>query len=428
MVDKELVKSILLGHQKRTSHNLIQRDMKMADIKKIFAIIGPRRSGKTFFLFQIMEDLRKKNLEGRIFYLNFEDERLADIETEDMQRIMDSYFELYPENINQKIYVMLDQIQNAPMWQKFIRRLYDNENYKICITASSAKLLGKEIASELRGRTFNYEIYPFSFKEFLRAHNIELERNVLYSDIRYKIQELFQLYLSQGGFPETININPELKYKVIQSYLDLVMFKDVIERYHVTRPDILLNLIRYLVRTMAREFSIHGYYKLIKSQDIKIGKDYLYLLMEYLADTYYFFFVEKFSYKVKLRTIAPKKVYLVDNGLFTYMSKTLTKDTGWLYENMVFITLKRMGYDVYYYKNSSECDFIGLKQGEIVPIQVSLDIQNEREKRGLITAMEELGVHEGYIINKDTSLEEKLGDKTIQYVPLWQWVLHDVSV
>ena len=149
--------------------------------------------------------------------------------------------------------------------------------------------------------------------------------------------------------------------------------------------------------------------------------------MEYLSDTYYFFFIEKYSPKIKSRTLAPKKVYLVDNGLFTYMSKTLTKDIGWLYENLVFVTLKRMGFDVYYYKNSTECDFIGLKQGSIVPVQVSLDIQNEREKKGLITAMEELGVREGCIINKDTSREEKIGDKTIQYIPLWQWLLSDVS-
>jgi len=424
MIDKELIKSILLSHQQRKFHNIIQRDIKIVDINKIYAIIGPRRSGKTFFLFQIMDDLREKNLADRIFYINFEDERLADIETEDLQRIVDAYFELYPENLQKKKYFMFDEIQNAPNWQKFVRRLYDEGNCKIYITGSSAKLLSKEIATALRGRTFNYEICPFSFREFLLAHDMKLRKNIAYSDKKYKIKEKFNVYLHQGGFPEIVHLEPELKYKIIQSYVDLVMFKDVVERYNISRPDILLNLVRNLINNIGREFSVHSYFKFLKSQSIKISKDYLYALMECLSDTYYFFFIEKYSPTIKARIITPKKIYLIDNGIFTYMSKTLTRDLGWLYENLVFITLKKRGYDVYYYKNKYECDFIGIKaREEILPIQVSIDVRNERERRGLIEAMKKLNVMRGYIINEDIASEEEIEGKVIKYVPLWKWIL-----
>lgn len=182
------------------------------------------------------------------------------------------------------------------------------------------------------------------------AHDMKLTKNIAYSEKRYKIKEKFTLYLQQGGFPETIHLEPELKYKIMQSYIDLVMFKDVVERYNISRPDILLNIVRYLINNIGREFSVHRYFKLLKSQGIKISKDYLYVLLEYLSDTYYFFFVEKYSYTIKSRMVTPKKIYLIDNGIFTYMAKTLTQDLGWLYENLVFITLKRLGYEIYYYK------------------------------------------------------------------------------
>ncbi len=424
MVDKELIKSVLLSHQQREPYKITQRDVKIVDINKIYAIIGPRRSGKTFFLFSIMDDLKRKNLSDKLFYINFEDERLADIETEDLQKILDAYFELYPDNIHQKTYFMFDEIQNAPNWQKFIRRLYDTGNCEIYITGSSAKLLSKEIATELRGRTFNYEIFPFSFQEFLLAHDMKLTKNIAYSEQRYKIKEKFTLYLQQGGFPETIHLEPELKYKIMQSYIDLVMFKDVVERYNISRPHVLLNLVRYLINNVGREFSVHRYFKLLKSQGIKIGKDYLYVLLEYLSDTYYFFFVEKYSSAMKSRMVAPKKIYLIDNGIFTYMSKTLTQVLGWLYENLVFITLKRLGHEVYYYKGNYECDFIGLKEKKVLPVQVSLDVNNEREKKGLLEAMEELKVNEGYILNDDVAREEEVEGKVIRYVPLWSWLIN----
>ncbi|MEM4707742.1 MAG: AAA family ATPase, partial [Candidatus Anstonellales archaeon] len=184
MIDRELIKTIIAeGFPER---QYTSREIRLLDIGKIYTIIGPRRSGKTYLLFQIIDNLLNAGVKKeQILYVNFEDERLTSMVKEDLQTILSAFYELYPENRKRKVYFMFDEIQNAPYWSKFVRRLYDTENCEIYLTGSSAKLLSREIATELRGRTWNYEVFPFSFKEYLKSRGIKFRADMLYSKERY---------------------------------------------------------------------------------------------------------------------------------------------------------------------------------------------------------------------------------------------------
>jgi len=422
MVEKSVIKTVLLeGFPEK---KLVKRDKKLVDVGKIYSIIGPRRSGKTYFLFEIIYSLLKKKIDKtQILYLNFEDERLRDLNVDDLQKILDSYYELYPHNTSKKVYCFFDEIQNVPYWQKFVRRLYSTENYEIYITGSSAKLLSKEIATELRGRTWDYNMFPFSFKEYLDALEISVDNKITHSKERYTLKNHFDRYLKIGGFPEVIKQDDYSRARILQNYFDVVLFRDLIERYNLPQPDLVKNTLYYLLNNFSRFFSVNKYYNFLKSQGRKVTKDPLYDLINYIETTMYFFFVPLYTDSEKKRVVNPKKIYIVDNGLVNALLNKEAQEKGWYYENQVFLELKRREYDLFYYSGEKECDFIAIKHNEKKAIQVTLSPELDREKIGLLDAMDKLNLKEGLIITDDIEKVETVKGKKIKYVPLWLWLL-----
>lgn len=428
MIDEELLKRIILERPKPKEH--IKRIIKITYIDKIFSIIGPRRAGKTYFLYQIIDELvlLKRVERDKILYIDFEDDRLKKIETEDLQKIIDAYYILFPENKGKKVYFMFDEVQNAPSWQKFARRLHEKEGCEVYLTGSSAKLLSKEIATELRGRTWTYNIFPLSFREYLRFKGIEINKRSVYTEERYNIIKHFEDYIRVGGFPEVINLPPNERIILLQNYYETVMFRDVIDRYKLTNIDVVKNLFSYLVNNFARKFSVNKFYNILKSMNRAVSKDYLYPLLGYLEDTMYFFFVQIYSESNNVRMANPKKIYLIDTGLINSLI-IKKEEEGWFYENIVAIELYRRGKEIYYYNNKNECDFIVTDKvnKETIPIQVSLDPYNDREINGLIEAAKRVKSSTGVIITKS---DEKTIDKEnikIKLVPLWKWLLESQS-
>lgn len=424
MLEKDLVKVIISeGYSRKTKPVL--RDKKIVDVKKIYTVIGPRRAGKTYFLFQIIDDLVAKGVKKeQVLYINFEDERLEKIESADLQTIISAFYELYPENGKKKVYFVFDEIQNAPSWSKFVRRLYDKENCEIYITGSSAKLLSHEIATELRGRTWDYDIFPLSFKEYLASEGFEFKDKHLYSKERFEIIKHFEKYLIAGGFPEVHGYDEYIRCRTLQNYFELTMIRDVVERHSFPYVDIVKDLFLYFAQNFSRLFSIHKYYKIVKTQNKKVSKDTLYTLSEYAQETMYFHLVPIYSNSKTVQMVNPKKIYIIDNGLANCLSIKATKDLCWYYENLVFIELTRRDYSVYYHRDKYECDFIAVEaDGKKTAIQVTLDETKEEELAGLLEGMADARVKEGLIITKDTDKTfEKDGNK-IKYIPLWKWLL-----
>ncbi|MBW6461815.1 MAG: AAA family ATPase [DPANN group archaeon] len=162
-------------------------------------------------------------------YINFEDERILPLKAEEMNSIIEAYFELYPENIEMDIYLFFDEIQNIDRWELFIRRLHDTKKFKIFVTGSSSKLLSKDIATSLRGRTITYNMYPLDFNEFLDFKDIKITKYFEYEKIRYKVRKMFEIYLYDGGFPEVDIEKEELKQKILINYFEMFIYKDLVE-------------------------------------------------------------------------------------------------------------------------------------------------------------------------------------------------------
>ncbi|MCZ7372542.1 MAG: ATP-binding protein [Candidatus Methanoperedens sp.] len=423
-MNKEIIKKLIILAQERDV-TLVERDMEIRFAGKINSIIGPRRAGKTFFIYQKINQLKSKN-KDKIIYINFEDERLFPIKKEELDLILEAYYELYPENKGMKLYVFFDEIQEVPLWELFVRRLYDQEDVEICITGSSSKLLSREIATQLRGRTLTYFIYPLSFKEFLRAKGVTLERHFEYKSLRYQLKKLLQEYIEFGGFPEIVDKDQALKTKILQEYFDLIFYKDMVERYKIRNFGVVKEMLLYLVNTTSFYFSTNKYYNLLKSQGKKISKNTLFTYLSCITDINFMFLVPKYG-KLKEQLANPKKVYVIDTGLVNAIAFKVSKDTGKLYENIVFIELKRRGKEIYYWKNKHECDFL-IKEGEIIKevIQVCFELteeNKEREINGINEAMEVFKLKEGLMITGDFEGEEAVNGKNLVYKPLWKWLL-----
>jgi len=229
---KEIFKRLIVDFIERDIKGIVPRDYEIPlESKKIVSLVGVRRSGKSSLLFDTINRLRQKISRENIIYINFEDDRLYPLKLKDLDLLLEAYFELYPHKIDEKIYLFLDEVQVVDGWERYVRRVYDSLDVSVYITGSSSKLLSSEIASSLRGRSITYEIFPFSFREYLRYKDISIN---LYSTkslsfIKYSLQT----YLVDGGFAETIDEDKTISRKILSDYLELIIYKDIVDRYNI---------------------------------------------------------------------------------------------------------------------------------------------------------------------------------------------------
>ena len=305
---KDIFKKIILENQ-GLNLSIIPRDFVFPATAKIVSLIGMRRVGKSYMLFSRMHDLKKAGAEKRIIFVNFDDERLSGLTVTNLDEILTAYYELYPDNTEEKLYVFFDEIQNVDAWALFVKRLYETKKFEIAITGSSAKLLSKELATELRGRTLPFYIYPLSFPEFLKFSSFAYDQNIFFSNRLVKLKEHFREYLEWGGFPELVR--EELKIETLNSYVDLTIYKDLIERYRIKNYRLVKNLIKHFLTYYAKEFSVNAYFKIIK-QDFAVSRETISDYVSYLEDANFVFFVQKFDYSLKNQELSLKKSYISD--------------------------------------------------------------------------------------------------------------------
>mgnify|MGYP005847328259 CR=1 FL=1 len=361
---KQILKTIIKDfHLSRFPH-FHPRDLVVPlDLKKIITIIGPRRAGKTWFLYQLMTQLEDQGVaRERILYLNFEDERL-EFEGE-YDQILNAYLELYPERPLGDIYLFFDEIQELPNWQKYIRRLYDRVTPHIFLTGSNAKMLSSEIATSLRGRSLSFEILPLSFAEYLSFQGVNsTERDSTRN--RATIQHYFDQYLLWGGFPELVTIEERFKPAVLQEYFSVMLYRDLVERYEIRNLSLVKFLLKRLISSFSKEFSTNKLYNDLKSRGFKVSKDHLYQLMEEIFSIYLLAPVSKYDPAVIRREMSNRKVYLYDNGLASITQYAFSEDRGKLLENTVYAHLRRHTESIFFLKNGFECDFVVFGRGSI---------------------------------------------------------------
>ena len=435
-MEREVIARYILDFQERKLPELIPRELKVSITKNaIVSIIGSRRAGKTYYFYQLMSNLNpNKKDKTRILYLDFEYPELAGVTFKEIKDIVNLHRELLG---NEPEFLFFDEIQNVENWEKPIRSLYELNRFYIFITGSSSRFLSKEIATALRGRTISYTLFPFSFREYLKAEGFEkIYEKYRSSSEESVIKHFIREYTRYGGLPQVVlNKDEEFRKRFFIEYLDLVVYRDIIERYGVQNLHVVKLMMKFLMSSFAKEFSIHRFYNSLKSQNIKVSKKTLYNYFAYFVDALFVYPVYKFSYSIKGVQLSIPKVYIMDTGLLTH-TMGFSENRGRLMENVVAIELlRRNSYfapstEIYYYKSSEgkEVDFVvkdGLKIKQL--IQVCYDINDlgtrERELKSLIKASKELKGEDLLVITWDYEAEEEFKGEVIKFVPLWKWLL-----
>jgi predicted AAA+ superfamily ATPase len=361
---------------------------------KIFT--GIRRCGKSTTMLQIARRY------PFFHYLSFEDPRLSAFEVNDFFKLE----KIFRKKGKSEMF-FFDEIQNVEGWEKYVRVLQDNKQ-KVIVTGSNAKILSKELGTSLTGRQISYEVYPFSYNEYL-AHLDGIAGIESFSD-----------YLLHGGMPEFLNTKNK---EVLFALFNDLIYRDIVVRYGLRNPKIVKELGVFLATNAGKEFS---YSNLARTFELG-SSNTLASYISYFEDAYLFFAVPRFSYSLKQQAKNPKKIYGIDTGLITQLSMSFSKDLGRLLENLVFIHLKRLGKEVYYYRQKGECDFIVSKDRKVdMAVQVCYDLNSDnynREVNGLTEALDELGLGEGFIFTYNQRDELKRDGKRIFLLPVWEWMI-----
>lgn len=424
---KETIKTIIRDFHVTPLPALKRRSLRIpVDTGKIITLVGVRRSGKTSLLFNVIDDLLHMGVPiTSIIYINFEDERL-NLNTEELDLLLQAWQELYPEVLIDRCSFFFDEIQNVEGWDKFVRRIYDRGARNIFITGSNARFLSSDIATSLRGRAISYEIFPLSFSEYLSFREISPDLNSSRSValINHHLQD----YLRKGGFPEVIGYDDALRNRVLQEYFNVMIYRDLVERYEIRNLPALKFFLKRVVASATKQLSVNKIYNELKSSGFRIGKNQLYEFLEGAVNIHLAQTLRKHSDSLVDRELGEKKVYVIDTGLLNALDFKFSDDTGKALEQVVFLELKRREKEIYFFKERSECDFI-VKQGSDVTeaIQVSATIADaqtrSRELRGLTECCKKFRLPHGLIITLDGSETLEHEGIAVTVMPLYRWLL-----
>ena len=423
MINRRLVTNYLLKESRRSTEKIMERELKVSAVKnKAISIIGPRRAGKTYYLYKLRERF------PNFLHADFENIAFKGIKAEEIYEVLGIYQEIFGKKPD---VLFLDEVQKINGWSSLVRSLLDSEEYRIFITGSSSELLSKEIATQLRGRTLSYLLLPFSFREFLRAKGYEVKK-YLTIDEEAKMKRGLKIFLEYGGYPEVV-LRKE-KERILREYYSTILYNDFVERFQLKNIELAKSIFEFCFQNFSKEFSVRRFVDFFKERG-RAGKNTIYDYVGKLPETVSVFFLEKFSKSIYERKTWPKKIYVCDPGL----SKVLefSEDLGKKMENTVFLELLRSRNDnplrtVYFLKlkERGEVDFVvkdGLKIRQLIQVTYAAgrDEVEPREIRSLLKAAElfKKDRPELSVITWDHEAEEEVKGKKVKFVPLWKWLL-----
>lgn len=414
---KDLLKTIIFEQQeycKNMVEGSIQRHIEdeWLATDDILIITGVRRCGKSVLLQQLRDRLLEKD-----FFFNFDDERLVNFGLENFQTLQECFFELFGR---QHTYYF-DEIQNIPGWEMFVRRLH-NEGAKVIVTGSNARMLSRELGTHLTGRYIAIEIYPFSFEEFLSFTSRPFSTKDFYTTAgRARLVGCFREYLEVGGFPRYVKTKSK---NYLTSLYESIIFRDVLSRNKLTNDKELQEMLFYLASNASKRITYNSLGKAIGIKHPETVKNYI----GYIEQTFLIGQLTKYSPSVKIQMANPKKIYFVDNAIIGRIGFNATDNIGVKLENLMYVELKRRGYDLFYHSDKKECDFI-VRQGAKVTqaFQVTMSMSDpktrSREIEGLCEAMEAYNLKDGFIITIDEDGTVATACGTVHIIPAWKFML-----
>ena len=409
--------------------SLVRRNQPALDLenlKRILAIVGPRRAGKTYYMYQLVHSLLQsaKYTKEDILFIDFEDYRLGEFSGHNIDELFTAFHQIagrYPG------FLFFDEVQHLPDWQRIVRTLHNRRRFKIIISGSNSKLLGGEVATELRGRYHDIIMLPFSFREYLRYREISFTAASLRTAARGNVMAAFDDYIRHGGFPEVImaGSNTERR-KLLQSYFKTIFYRDILERYNIKARYVLDALMNEVLETYSDIFSINRFEKHLKRNGIPGSKRTISNYLHYLEEAFFIIVNEKFSYSPRRRIMNPKKVYLSDSG-FAALGRPFAENRGRILENVVATELFRRETELFYFKDKNECDFV-VKQGRrpVQAIQVCWELNERNEKReldGLSEACRTFDLKAGLVLTYAQEEERMVNGLEISIEPVWKWLL-----
>ncbi len=413
MIDLALLETVI--NEQREEFNQIdisvQRDIDYKSYMKselIVVITGVRRSGKSTLLRQFAGKDKK------FAYLNFDDERLLNFSVSDFSSLMLLWQKHAPFKS-----IYLDEIQNVPQWERFVRRVAE-QGYKVYVTGSNSKMLSSELSTHLTGRYRQIELFPFSFREILKYKKISLEKLPATTAKQAQILQLFDEYLQEGGFPYYLKVKER---DFVSMLYENILYKDVLYRFAIRDKKQFRELANYAMTNIGKEFSYENIAKTLQMKSSMTVKNHL----SNMEEAYLIFQVPKYDFSLKKQHVSNKKMYTVDNGLRNTVAFYFSEDRGRLLENAVFLELKRRGGEIFYHKDKRECDFVvrrGAPITEAFQVCEQLTPENRpREIEGLLEALTRYKLPKGVVITKNFEGMEKYDKKEICFIPAWKWFL-----
>ena len=412
-MDRQILKEVLIDQRALSlKPDDVRRYKPITEDSEIFVLSGVRRCGKSTLLHEIRSTQNESD-----YFFNFDDERVLKFPVNDFQILTELFIELFG---TQNTYYF-DEIQNIEGWERYIRRLRDYGS-KVFITGSNASMLSRELGTHLTGRYVRKELFPFSFKEFLRFKGVDHPKTGLLStNEKSLIKGQFNVYFESGGFPAYLKSGNK---EYLKSLYESILYRDVMVRNNLTNEKELLELVYYFSSNVGKLMSYNSLAKVVGVKNASTISNYI----AFLQDSYLIFMVNKYDVSLKKQMQNAKKGYLIDLGLLRTLAFHHTEDNGRLLENLVFLELKRRGKEIYYHNQKRECDFVIKEKTKIVEaIQVSWSIEDEftykREMAGLLDAVNTNGLKEGLILTETMDREIEVEGVRVRVKPVWKWML-----
>ncbi|MHA1606425.1 MAG: ATP-binding protein [Candidatus Freyarchaeota archaeon] len=399
---------------KGITRDILSTALEYVELSKVKVVTGIRRCGKSTLLYQIIDSILTGEDACNVLLLNFDDVRLASTPIEEIYRMY--LEELRPTNV----YLFLDEVHGASGWVSLVRRVTDLGKAKVFVTDSSSYFIPLDYARVLTGRKISLELYPLSFREFLRFKGV-VERAAGtegHAILRGHLKE----YMVKGGFPEPFFHSEKTARRILLEYFEDIVARDVVSRFGANYGKV-RDLAYYLISNTSQMVT----YRKLRGI-LGLGLETVQNYVNYLESVYLIFRVPAFSEKVKSQLMLPKKVYAVDTGLVNTVGFKISENIGAILENIVFLELKRRGYDIYYLPTEKrEVDFVAKRGSEVRLINVCYDPSDtntfRREVEGLIEGLRAIGLARGEIVTWSYKDKVRVNNKEVFFTPATEWLL-----
>ena len=433
MKRKEVIQGVIQTMQQEIPFPVLPRDLQLPiNSGQIITVPGVRRCGKSSMMKIVANRLVESGVPPtNILWVNFDDERLDGMTSDDLDEVIQAYREMYPSISLKEVYIFFDEIQTIEKWELFVLRIYKSYCPNIYVSGSNAQMLSSELSSALRGWPVEYEVFPLSFHEYCNFKSIDASE---YSEAgRALLLNTFKHYLHASAFPEVaLMTEKSLQTRKVQAYFNTMLFRDLIEHYRLTNPETVRYFVKRLMSNLSKPTSINSIFNDLKSRGVKLSKDSLYELGDHLCDIFMFFKIYRYSHSIIKEANGLPKYYFIDNGMRNNVLLPQSGDEGKLLENLVFLQLRRYVsplQKITYFADKHECDFIVQTEDHIEQlIQVTLSMNDPetrlREFRGLKEASEMTGCQNCIVITLEESDEIIYEGLTVTIIPAWKWCLH----